>query len=491
MASEATARITVMPNLAKKGVFTLSWGLFLTIVAAAALIATGIPIGPITIIAGVVGVFFAFNYPYATFGLLVLLIPFLGFTVSIPAGAVPLAQEAFGGSIDIYVGEVVAIVLLIAWILRVLFLWVRRQDVNWKPWLPLFWPAMAIVATHLLSALSPLNSDVVLSIKYAMRPVFWSYLIYVVLTVNFVQSPRRVRMVLGLVIVTGLLAALMGFASLAFFPEAGVAIPRARPLPMFGTNPLGLNHHLLAEWLSFSVMACIAMVYLSKSKRAKRLLILAAVFQAVIALLTFARSLWIVFALQAVLLGYLVWKEELRKYVKTLLIIGLLLLPLIAVMIEFSSSAVVQGSTSSRLMLTEIALNFWAQSPWIGAGAGTFVTLVDRTAVFFIEFGNPMDAHGWIQKLLAEVGLLGLMAVGWMAVAAYRFLRDQIRSFKPSPERTALIVLSIAVFGAAFYQLFNTNYWTGKIWFPLGIAIACTYAFRKHRTHHDEAPLDT
>lgn len=483
--------ISVMPQKDRAGIGTLSWGLFFALMAAAVLIAMDVPIGPITLIAGAVAVFFAFTYPYATFGLLVGLIPFLGVMVHVPVSGIPFGERIFGGSIDILFGEVVAIVLLLAWALKVILLWVRRHDVSWKPWLPLAIPMGAIVFTHVLSAFSPLHPDAVLVLKYALRPVLWSYLVYVALTVNMVRSPRRLRMVLGIVAATGVFAALMGFASFALPMEPGQVIPRARPLPLFGTHPLGENHNLLAEWLSFSVMATLALIYLTKSTRLKRLLGLAAFLQVAIALLTFARSLWIVMAFQAAMLAFFVWREQFKRYA-SIAIIGLLFtLPLGATLASFSTTQTVQSSNSSRLMLTDIALNYWSQSPFIGAGAGTYVDLVARSAVFFIEYGNPMDSHGWIQKLLAEVGLLGLAAVSWLVIAAYRFVRKKLKEYPvQSKERAVILILSFAAAGALIYQLFNTNYWTGKLWFPLGILLAATRALKRDSDESTIQPID-
>jgi hypothetical protein len=460
------------------GAKTFTWSIFVLIAAAAVFIAAGLPSGPIAVFALAAALIFAFTYPYAAYGALVMLIPFMGITVSIPAGALPWGERAFGGSIDIYAGEVAAMVLLAAWALKIIFLWVKRHDVNWKPWLPLLVPALGIAAAHMLSAFSPFRPDALLVIKYAIRPVFWSYLVYVLLTVNMVRSRRRLKMALGVAAATGAFAAFTGFASFGF-SDPGQIIPRARPLPMFGMQPLGENHNLLAEWLSFTAMATLALISLVRSARSRRLLALLAGFQAVIALLTFARSLWIVMALQAVLLAAFVWREELKRYASIALIAVLFLLPLGALMASFSSAAVVQSSTSSRWMLTEIALNAWSQSPFIGAGAGTFVSIVERTAVFFIEYGNPMDAHGWIQKLLAETGLIGLAAAAWFLIETGRFVRRALKGFPPgSPERTVMLILCAAAAGAVAYQLFNTNYWSGKLWFPIGILIASSRALK-------------
>lgn len=474
------------------GIGTLSWGIILVLVAASILIAFGMPLGVTSIIISLGAVLFAFTYPYAMFGIMVVLLPFFGFTIRIPTGEFAIGEHAFGGSIDIYLGEVVAFALLIAFALKVILLWGRRHDVNWKPWLPLLLPVTGIVLTHLVSAFSPLRPDMMLVVKYTLRPVLWSYLLYVLLTVNMVRSPRRLRMTLALVTATGMFAAFMGFVSLWLGREAGELIPRARPLPLFGLHPIGENHNLLAEWLAVTVPFTIALSYLVKQERTRRYLAAAAVFQAVIALLTFARSFWIVFAVEAILFAVFVWREELRRYASAALIALVLLLPLGFAMIAFSSTPIVQSSTSTRLMLTEIALNTWFASPWIGAGAGTFVDVVGSTSIFVTEYGNPLDSHGWLQKLLAEVGMLGTLAVAWLIASVFYFVRDHLKTLHAHPvERRVFLILAIALLGALVYQLFNTNYWTGKLWFPLGVLLAASRALISRHERNPEPIHDS
>jgi hypothetical protein len=452
---------------------TLGWGSVVLLTVATVFIAMGAPSGPLWILGALVAVLFAYRYPYLTYGVVVALVPFLGLTVSLSTGNLAIGQVAFGGAIDISLGELVAMALLAAWGFKIFFLWVKRRDVNWKPWLPLLIPMLALVGAHLLSAFSFSQPDVILVAKYALRPVFWCYLVYIVLTVNLVRSRRRLLMTLGVVAATGIFAALMGFVSLWLTDAPDQIIRSARPLPMFGVMPLGDNHNLLAEWLAFTVPITIALSFLTSSKRARRFLVAAAALQAFIALLTFARSAWIVLAFEAVLLGWFVWREEVKRWASAIIISLVFLLPLGLAMVVYSSSASVSGSTSSRLMLTGIALNLWQSSPWIGAGAGTFTERVGSTRVFLIEYGNPLDSHGLLQKLLAETGVVGVAAMAWFVFAAAWFVYKRLPDFQSHPrERTVFLILAIAAAGALAYQLFNTNYWTGKLWLPVGIMLA-------------------
>lgn len=465
------------------------WGLFILLLVASILVVIGFPLGPLSIFGAVAALLFAYVYPYATFGLMVALIPFLGLFVHIPATAFPFVNRIFGGSVDMLFGELVAMAMLTVWAVKIIRLWIGRNDWNWKPWIPLAWPMAIIAATHLLSAFSVFQPDILFVIKYTIRPVLWSYLIYVLLTVNFIRSRRMLKMALGIVAVTGILSAVMGFVSLWFSSDAGQLFPRARPLSIFGVSLLGDNHNLLAEWLSVTILCSLALAFFSPSRQIKRLLGYAIALQTAVALLTFARSLWIVLAFEAACLAYLVWRKEVKQYLSYVIIACLVLLPLGILMTLFSSSALVQSSTSTRVMLTEIALNVWEESPWIGAGAGTFVERIGNTVLFVTEYGAPLDSHGWIQKLLAEVGLVGLGAVIWFFFRLFRAVRRMLSSLFPraSAERTILLILAVNVAGSVLYQLFNTNYWTGKLWFPIGLLLAAMRVFHSNADPRDLA----
>ena len=284
---------------------------------------------------------------------------------------------------------------------------------------------------------------------------------------------------------TGIFAALIGFASLFLTGSSDQLFTRARPLPILGVMPLGDNHNLIAEWFAFTIPLSIALALLVREERARRLLMAAAAFQTVIALLTFARTFWIVIAFEAILVGLFVWREQLRRQLSRVLVGIVLLIPLAAAMIAFSRTALVQSSTSTRLMLSEIAVNLWLASPWVGAGAGTFVDRVASIRVFAIEYGNPLDAHGFGQKLLAETGIFGVLAVAWLVVWIWAFVRDRLKMFAaPSRDREVFLILAIAATGAFVYQLFNTNYWTGKLWLPAGILLAASRALAHRAKNH-------
>lgn len=457
---------------------SLGWAAFVVLALIGVLIASGVPIGPLLLLGGSIGILFAYRYTYATYALFLLLIPMLGLTITIPTGELAIGRRAFGGSIDVWVCEAVAALLLGVWAIKITRWWVGRNDSNWKPWLPLLLPMLGIVATHILSALSVFQPDKLLVIKYALRPVFWSYLVYVLLTVNFIRSRRTLVMALSVVMGTGVFAALMGLAALGI-PEG--AFPRARPLPLFGLMPMGDNHNLLAEWLAITIPSTLALFVLLPARlaRERRLLIGAFWLQLAAGLLTFSRTLWIVLTLQSLAAAFLIWRTQAEQWLRKILVGIVLLLPVAALMFNVSSTAQVASSTSTRLLLTQISLNLWQASPWIGVGAGTFVERVGSTWIFVTEHGAPLDSHGLIQKLLAETGILGLAAFAVFVAAAVQYVLHA-RTQLQGAALQAFTLLALSAGGALIYQLFNTNYWTGKLWLPIGLMLAAGRALTRH-----------
>lgn len=465
-----------------------SWGLFVALTASAIFIVLGVPLGPVVAISIIIALIVAFRFPYATFYATLFLIPFLGLTISIPTGELAVGKRAFGGAIDISVAEALILFLLLTWGLKIIFLWLKRRDRNWQPQLPLAKSYAVLFAAHLASAFSPLGPDPMLVFKFALRPVLFCYLAFIALPINFLRSKRRLVTALSAVALAGTIAALNGAVSLFFVGASSQYIRRAHPLPMFGVPMLGENHNLLAELLAVTVMITLALVFLVKKNRTRQILYASALFQFVIALLTFSRTVWIVFALQAAFIGLVEFRHHLKQYAGVILAGLLLLIPVTILMMQIGLSNVAQSSNSTRWALTEIASEVFLTSPIFGSGAGTFVERVGSARVFKLEYGDPLDSHGLIQKLAAETGILGLASFALVALELFWIMRRNLRALARGAERNAVFYLTTGAGGALVYQLFNTNYWTGKMWLPIGLALAAGYIFARH-TKEKELPV--
>jgi O-antigen ligase len=144
-------------------------------------------------------------------------------------------------------------------------------------------------------------------------------------------------------------------------------------------------------------------------------------------------------------------------------------------------------------MLSQIALSLWSASPWVGMGAGTFVERVGATRVFLVEYGAPLDSHGWMQKLLAETGIVGIIAATCLVWTVFQFVRRiRTRLHAHHVDVQIFTLLAIASFGALVYQLFNTSYWNAKMWLPLGILLAASRALVPHPVKEErEEPMES
>ncbi len=455
-----------------------SWALFLVLLVGGIVIATGAPFGPVLLVLAIFGLVLSYRFPYATFYVMAFLTPLLGLTVAIPTGELEIGERAFGGAIDINVAEVILLVLLAAWGFKILLLWIRRNDTNWRPRFPLGLSYVGLTAAHLLSALSPLEPETLQVVKYTLRPVLLSYVGYVALPVNFIRSKRRLVATLWALVAAGVLAALNGLFSLFDVGASSQFIRRAHPLPVFGVPILGDNHNLLAEFMVVTVMLTIALMLLIKSERWKRLLKGAAFFQLSIGLLTFSRTGWITFSVQAAFLGFVEYRHLVKKYARQLIIIALLLVPFAGYMVSLSFSTVATSSNDTRLALSEIAWDVFRSSPILGAGAGRFVDIVGSAYIFRLEFGDPLDSHGVLQKLAAETGVVGIAAFGWVVFVFLTTMWRRIHQLEHALPRRVTVLLTAAALGGLVYQLLNTNYWTAKMWLPIGIALASVYALK-------------
>lgn len=449
----------------------LTWGIFLILFLGSLLVAFGFPIGPITLAAAVLGLVFCYRYTYFSFYVGILLVMLLGITVSLSTGDLAIGQRAFGGSIDIFFGEIILWFVLVVWAVKVLLLWYKRRDTNWRPVLPLLAPFAALAAAHAISAFSSYGPDPVLVFKFVLRPVIFCYVAYIALPVNLIRSKRRLRAILGILTFVGLVAAANGLLSMASVEAVGSFVRRAHPIAIFGINPLGDNHNLLAELLLITAPASLALGALSKFPKARRFLYGAAALQALVALLTFARTAWIVFVLQLLCLSVTVWRHALRKHLTDLAAVILIMMPLVIYQIKFSFSNVAQNSNSARWMLTEIAWYSFLEHPLIGGGANTFIWRVGNARVFAQEFGDSLDAHGFAQKLMTETGSLGMLAYAYLLFSG---VRHAIRGLRGLDEAVRLPAYSLAVAagGAVIYQFFNTAYWTAHLWLPMGLLFA-------------------
>jgi len=322
------------------------------------------------------------------------------------------------------------------------------------------------------SLLSLINTESFFySLKYIIRPLTFFYLMFVVLPYNVINSKKLLWNVLRIFYGVGIAVSLMGLWSILFSENLGLR--RALPLPIFGIPVLGTNHNLIAEVLISVIPMGFILIWEARKIWLKKMLIVGVLFMSMINLLTFSRTGWIALAFELLVLVLIKYRKNIRNLFELGAVIFLILSPLVFYGYFFMTSEIVRSSNLNRLALTKISLETFVDHPVVGAGAGTFVEQVARDRWYVIDFGNPSEAHGVVQKLLAETGLLGFLTffallgfVIWSLIKTYRSLPLK------SPYKYVLLALLLSSAGSIIFQLFNTSYFVSKLWLPLGVALA-------------------
>jgi O-antigen ligase len=459
------------------------WFWICLIFLVAAFIVLGYPLTIFYILLGIGLILLFLKYHWLGLYALILAAPFIGLVVEVPTGGVGFVSEFFSGSVDFPLVDGIAILLFAAWLIKSIYLWKVRKFDRWQIYFPGILFFGAFIGIALLSVL--MAGELWLqSLKYCIRPIMFFYLMFLVLPYNLIRSKEILRRCFQIFYGAGVFSAIVGLISLFILPTAGL-LRRATPIGYWGISPLGENHNLLAEVLVAALPIGVILFHQTKNKWISLALIISNLLVFVIALLTFARTAWIAIFFQIIIYFALVYRHKLAEIAKYVIIFLLLISPLVGLMYVFSTSYVAVSSTETRLMLSEIALDMMKQSPVLGQGAGTFVEYVANTYLFTFEFGQPMDAHGVLQKVGGEMGIAGLIALALMfGYIIYRLYRSY-RYLPAASQGKYVIILCLAMsVGSIVYQLFNTNYYSPKLWIPIALALAATKVYKHEERAH-------
>lgn len=423
---------------------------------------------------------FALKPEWGVFALIITF-PLLGLRLQF--GAPDGLTALFLDGINLPLGDVIGMLVLTAWVVRWVLQWDKR---------PVRAPLMVAFALFLLTgALSLANHpEPFLGLKYLLRPIAFAYLIFFFLPINTLWSRASVLRALRVLFWWGTLIAGASVA-IAFLKILGGSFARVAP-PIIGTfAPLGYNWNLLAEFLVPIVPIGIFLERHARTKLEQRLIALSTLLIFGAAILTFARSAWIALAFSAIVLASH-FRSRFASFSVTALLVIAVIAPAFIGLIVFSGSHAAESSLAARTALTGIAGQAFRDEPLIGRGVGIFEDMVSSTKYFVIEYGDPLDAHGIIQKVAAEQGMFGLLALALLVAALLLPLAYALRHTRGDEQFAARCALAVMV-GALVYQLFNTSYYAGKLWLPLGISYALFLSFvppryaREHRTHHSHA----
>jgi O-antigen ligase len=373
--------------------------------------------------------------------------------------------------------DLIAIIVFLAFIVNV----IRNKKIS-----SLHWPFLVFYSLFIIvSAISIFNSYFFdLNIRYLFRPLIFVYLIYIFLPDNIIKSFKNLINIFWLFFGLGIIGSLMGLSSIVVNYFEGGGILRAMPLTFGSWQPLGANQNLLAELLITALpLSLFLAYYYRKNKDLFYYLTVGWLLMVVISLLTFSRAAWLSLIGQLLVLLFFILpqvfsKSLFKQKIRSLLannfwVLVILILILIVSMGLFLQSNVILSSDANRLFQWKIGLEMFKLNPLWGAGIGSFIQVLNHDPYYAFEFGSALDAHGLVLKLLSELGLFGLLTFFIFILAILVKSMKVYQNLKQHPATLWFFgSLMLSAFSIVFFQLFNTSYYTAKMWLPLGLLVA-------------------
>jgi len=389
-----------------------------------------------------------------------------------------LGVSIFGG-MRAPIVEVWAIIMLIAFAVYLLRQWWKEEKIQLH--LPgLHWFLLFVLTAFIsIINLAPLDREA--GVKYIFHFILLFYFGYIVLSANIVKAKDMWKRSLMILAGMGFLGALMGFTSLFLGEWQGRAVPFA----IAGWKPFGDQHIFLAEVITTTLPIFLYFWYITKDKTKKQIIGLITLFTAITGFLTLSRAGWLTMLVEALIFLYIIRRSpHLKNIVKQWwLKITVFLSPFVIYLVYFLfTSNLVEKSNAARWQLTDISWFLFKKHPYIGQGVGSFVDNVSQIKLFVLEFGAPIDAHGIVQKLLAEQGLLGLCAfvlfIGWIL---HTILRRYYNSNYTKEARLVYFVSFFLILSPLIFQMFNTQFYSSKMWVPIALAITQSILYQKDK----------
>jgi len=344
-------------------------------------------------------------------------------------------------------------------------------------------PLALLIITGALSLTNIWSEQLGVSIKYWWRFVGFYYIFYFLLIQYLVNNENRFWKISFCIYGLGIFLSFMGLVSF-ISPEIPQAFRMASPLSWFGLFPYASSHNLLAESLVSIILFSWLIAYRYQAKEFSKWLYLGIAFMIGVCVLTFSRTGWLVLWIELFILAAIYYKDYFISFIKKFWWIGLVLLTLLGIyFITFGQTNFVTSSNAARVAMIDKSWSLFLDHPILGNGIGTWQEIVSKDVYYVAEFGQPLEQHGVLWKLIAEQGIAGVIV--WFGMMIYFLLvlfKNYTRFTKDNPWRWGALIALLIVLGQFIFQLLDTGYYSAKMWMPLGLAFALMNISQKYLT---------
>jgi len=402
--------------------------------------------------------FFYFQPLIALYGL-VLFYPFLQWQVHF-------------GSLNVPISDMIGAILFLVFVIQTLAKMIGKEWRFVKEDYPAWQYMVLFISIGLLSLIN-VQTGLLASIKFLIRPMAFFYLVYVLLPIHYIRKVHQLKNSMSIIFGLGTVLALGG-VYMIMISNLPIQSRQALPFGYGSFYPLGANHNLLAEILVGTFTVGLAFFMAEKDILKRNIYLALAGLIAAVDFLTFSRAGWLgLIAATAVFVWLKYHKEIIKKYLKPAVLISLLMtIPIGLMLYLLSTSAIVQSSNMNRLKLADIALTLFKDHPLIGNGVGTYYTYVEQVRAYIIEYGAPLDAHGVLFKVLGEMGTLGVISFLLFIWVLFSGIYRNYREVEKNSDSIFVAGLISSACGMFVFELFNTSYYQGILWLFVGLSVA-------------------
>jgi len=389
-----------------------------------------------------------------------------------------LTLEVAGYTLQI--AQVMVIITFIVWLLNLL----EKEELKLVK-TPLNVPLLVFLLVNLFSIWNAIN--VTRAIAIFMWVTFSVMVCF--LLVNTVRDEERLRKIIKVLIISGVLTSLFGIYQ---FIGSYLGLPTFLR-DVYGPTGWYLTriHSTALEPLHFAsyllvVIPVTAALYQSRSAIFNRsLLFFGLVVMSVAMLMTIARGGYVGLVL-AVFVIFLLSKGSVQasgggKKIFVALLYGAVILAIVVTLLApgmlretiLGGAAVRAGSSFARMLLVKDALMMFERHPLFGVGVGNFgpyynkIYNIPSTAVADFRTVNNVP-----MEILTETGIFGLLALAWVLLRYVRSMWDAIKKTQDPFIYALLVGFMASFFGLAFQYLTYSPFYAIWTWFMLGMSIS-------------------
>ncbi|PIR92979.1 hypothetical protein COT99_03275 [Candidatus Falkowbacteria bacterium CG10_big_fil_rev_8_21_14_0_10_43_10] len=395
-------------------------------------------------------------------------------------GFLNINAPGFHWEFSLPIVDALGIALFISYLIRIIF--IKPEKIK----RPVFFCFVLFLAVNLISAFFAFNFWE--SIIYSLRWILFFYAIFIILPANVIRSEKILRYALISFILSALIISLMGIASV-FQQDLYNEFIRFKPVSIAGIYPIGDNQKQISEILASATMLALALLYWQPKPAGRRIIIGLFVLFNIILVGSFSRAAWLALSAQAVFLSVYFRKIILKNLSAGLVLAalaGMFLLPAGYYMFKLQASEIGYGSNKHRQLLTDVAWQGFALNPIIGAGAGMYKNLEEKSRRYQATYAPLMESHGLWQKIIAETGAAGLAAFVIFLAGIILHIGKKIKAMAAA-ERRQMAFFIMAAASIFMFEWFDTNFYKGKLWFIVGLMIAAADIFSRPKTKYENS----